>query len=60
MVQETFKHFKPIGATGKGINILRENGITEEPGVITGDQVGNFITTFIDAVAAQRHWNRNV
>lgn len=60
MVQETFKHFKPIGAMGAGIEILRKNGVTEEPGVITEDKAENFITKYIDAVAAHRHWNRNV
>ncbi|MBO0993699.1 catalase [Bacillus sp. SD088] len=60
MVQETFKHFKPIGATGEGIDILRTNGVTTEPGVITGDQPDNFITAYIDALTAHRHWNRNV
>lgn len=60
MVQETFKHFKPIGATGEGIDILHKNGVIAEPGVVTSDRTDNFITAYIDAVAAQRHWNRNV
>lgn len=60
MVNETFKHYKPIGATGEGIAILRENDVVDQPGVVTGEGPEDFLSGFVHAVSAHRHWNRNV
>ncbi|KXH84034.1 catalase [Sporosarcina sp. HYO08] len=57
-VDEAFSHYKPIGATHQGIQLLTLNKYTGEPGVITGNDVQRFSNDFIDAVAAHRFWNR--
>lgn len=59
-VTEAFNHFKPIGATHDGKKWLDANGYTGEPGVITGDSMKDFADSFVEAIAAHRHWNREV
>ncbi|WP_174615950.1 catalase [Virgibacillus ihumii] len=59
-VTEMFNHYKPIGATGEGIAILHEAGITDVAGVVTGEDVEQFLSAYVDAVSQHRHWNRNV
>ncbi len=73
-VQEAFKHYKPIAATGEGKRFLDAAGITAakahpeagpdadpQAGVVTG-KVSNRATTsaFIAAIAQHRHWNRGL
>jgi catalase len=59
-VTEAFGHFKPIGATHDGKKWLDANGYTGEPGVVTNDSMKSFADSFIDAIAAHRHWSREV
>jgi catalase len=76
-VAEAYKHAKPIGAFGEGVDLLRdaplddaklsENGLVEESGVVTLASPGNgngdldaFAEAFAKAVAAHRHFDRNV
>lgn len=60
MVHEMFKHYKPIGATGDGQKILESVNVTGEAGVVQNDITDSFLTSFIEAVAAHRHWDRQV
>ncbi|WP_404446435.1 catalase [Sutcliffiella horikoshii] len=57
-VEEAFDHFKPIGATHDGKQWLEKLEISGAPGVVSGDETDQFVTGFVDAVAAHRHWNR--
>jgi catalase len=73
-VDEAFRHNKPIGATGEGIELLeasRIKGVTVasvqgagkthvDQGVITtrGGNLSAFTTAFIQSIAAHRHWDR--
>ena len=68
-VTEAFRHFKPIGAAGEGAEVLQSL-----PGVAAGNVPGVVIDAggkgkgkdpdatqaFIDAVAAHRHWGREL
>ncbi|WP_100013086.1 catalase [Lentibacillus sediminis] len=56
-VSEAFSHFKPIGATNEGKQVL-DDAYTNEPGVITEDDVNRFVTRFADAVSQHRFWER--
>ncbi|MCC3372755.1 catalase [Cohnella sp. REN36] len=66
-VKEAFVHYKPIGATGEGTELLAACGtkmpVEGAPGVVVeqGDAAGDgFSGAFIEAVAAHRHWDRQV
>jgi catalase len=57
-IDEAFSHYKPIGATGEGIEWLRVNHLEGKPGVITGTDIGEFTEEFMEAIAAHRFWER--
>jgi catalase len=76
-VAEAYKHAKPVGGLGEGVDLLRDaplndatlsdNGLADESGVVTLASPGNgngdvqaFAEAFADAVAAHRHFDRNV
>jgi catalase len=59
-VKEAFAHFKPIGATHEGAQLLEEIGVNNASGVVTGEDMKTFTSEFINAVSAHRHWNREL
>jgi catalase len=85
-LDSAFRHFKPIGAMGEGVELLAGrnwNGLefSEKGGPVQSDQgvvtlrdangdagdsgdTGNtrdaFVTEFVEAVGAHRHWSRDV
>ncbi len=59
-VKEAFAHYKPIGATHSGKSLLEEAGVTNSPGVVMGENLTTFTKDFTAAVAAHRHWDRQV
>lgn len=59
-VSEAFKHFKPIGATGNGVELLKEQDIQSEAGVVSSDNAEQFAKAFSQAVAEHRHFERHL
>jgi catalase len=73
-LQDAFKHYKAIGATGAGVKLLDAAGITNakphpeagpdadpQAGVVTANTGGRkFAADFVAAIAAHRHWNRGL
>ncbi|MFD2043650.1 catalase [Ornithinibacillus salinisoli] len=59
-VMEAFMHYKPIGATHDGKKWLEENNIKKSKGVVATDNVQEFINSFTLAIAAHRHWDREI
>jgi len=65
-IDETYKHYKALGAVGEGVELLLAVGIlaTETgPGITASrdkDDIGNVADSFIQAVAEHRHWSRKV
>ena len=62
-VGEAFRHCKPIAALGEGVALLEgvRPGAAGAPGVVTsraGDDLAAFAQTFIGAIGAHRHWDR--
>ncbi len=72
-INEAFKHCKPIGATGDGVDLLVSSGIAgvnfaesgsavmTDKGVVTVRSPGansGFNGSFIDAIKEHRHWDR--
>ncbi|WP_337018814.1 catalase [Oceanobacillus massiliensis] len=59
-VKEAYTHYKAIGATHAGINVLQENSMLNAPGIITGDVNETFVSDFTEAITKHRHWSRAV
>jgi catalase len=71
-VAEAFKHGKPIGATGNGIELLKEariegvllakddSEVVVDRGVVTRAAGGSedFLAALKESIAAHRHWDR--
>lgn len=60
-VKEAFMHYKPIAATGEGVNWLQENNMAKGIGVVVKNSSNDdFIEKFMDSIIAHRHWNREI
>ncbi len=71
-INESYRHCKPIGAIGEGIDLILKSDIPEnitlsegeaqsDLGVVTArdtSNLDNFVGRFKDAVAQHRHWGR--
>ncbi|MEN1966758.1 catalase [Lentibacillus sp. N15] len=59
-IRESFSHYKPIGGSQEGKQWLKQLGICNSPGIVTDDNVNQFVDHFVDAIAAHRYWDRQV
>ncbi len=73
-VAEAYKHAKPLGAIGEGVELLREapfddvklsdDGLIDESGVVTlangNGELDGFADAFARAIAAHRHFDRAI
>ena len=69
-INEAFKHCKPIGASGEGVDLLNEaalkgvnlaeGSMVYDRGVVTtrSSDMGEFTQGLFDAIAEHRHWDR--
>jgi catalase len=65
-INETFKHCKTIGAIGEGAEVLQAarlpglelGGGGSSMGVVTASSADGFGASFIEALAEDRHWDR--
>ncbi|TGC09869.1 catalase [Methanolobus halotolerans] len=71
-INEAFRHCKPIGATGDGVDLLASSDVTgvefagdgtdvvSDKGIVTvrDPMDGGFNESFIAAIAQHRHWDR--
>ncbi|MET0405041.1 MAG: catalase [Cystobacter sp.] len=61
-VQEAYRHCKTIGVTQEASELLKAGGISPSaPGIVAGDKGarhGSFTSSFIEAIAEHRHWQR--
>ena len=58
-MNEAFRHYKPIGIAKNAKQFLLAQAELE-PGIIVADEEINFNEDFIAAIAAHRHWNREI
>jgi catalase len=60
LLQEAYRHYKPVGAWGSGVDTLTAAGIeTDVPGVFVADtMVKAFSNGLFDALARHRVWER--
>jgi catalase len=57
-VQEAFKHYKPMAASGEGADVFATAAINaDDPGVILAD-AGGAIDAFLAAIGKHRFWDR--
>ena len=59
-IEKAFEHYKAIGAIQYGIQWLDVGNMVNQPGIVAGEQVADVIEPFTQAVAAHRHWDREV
>lgn len=59
-VNEAFQHYKPIGVASTGVSFFDASDAEVGPGIVMADESNNFNNDFIAAVAAHRHWDRNI
>ncbi|MBD7984897.1 catalase [Sporosarcina sp. Sa2YVA2] len=59
-INETYKHYKPIGVASTGKTFFDASAAAEGPGVIADLDPSSFGKAFVDAVTAHRHWDRKV
>ncbi|MBP1156689.1 MULTISPECIES: catalase [unclassified Paenibacillus] len=59
-IDEAYAHFKPIGATHEGKQWLEDSDMAKSPGVVIGNETKKFANEFVDAIAAHRHWDRQL
>jgi catalase len=59
-IQEAFTHYKPIGATHEGRKWVEQSGLINKPGVIMGEETNAFVSEFLEAISAHRHWERQI
>ncbi|MCG3089505.1 catalase [Sporosarcina cyprini] len=58
-INETYRHYKPIGVASTGMELFEESDAKEGPGVVLDGHQG-FADRFIHAIAMQRFWNRKM
>lgn len=59
-IQVAFEHYKPIGVANSAAPYFQTNNRRNSPGVIFAENNANFHTDFINAVAHQRFFERQV
>jgi len=59
MLQEAYRHAKPIGSWGSGVSILTEASVPSGPGVLVADEADDaFAADLIEALGLHRVWQR--
>ncbi len=60
-VEETYKYFKAIAATGAGAELITAavGSTAGQPGIVTGAHSGAIAGAFVRAIAVDRHWTRS-
>ncbi|GGC88461.1 catalase-2 [Thalassobacillus devorans] len=59
-LKEALAHYKPIGATHEGVDLLKKAGIDDGLGVVINDDLKSYVKEFVAAIAEHRHWDREI
>ncbi|MBO1914484.1 hypothetical protein J4G37_57900, partial [Microvirga sp. 3-52] len=59
-INEAFKHYKPIGIATSGNTFFKASNAKKGPGIVFASEDDKFDKNFIEAVAKQRFWNRDI
>ncbi|WP_428961205.1 catalase [Micromonospora fluostatini] len=58
LVEECWRHAKAIGAWGAGVDVLRQAGVADTPGVVTATAAADVVDTVGGLLARHRVWER--
>ena len=59
LLQEAYRHAKPVGAWGTGLSILTEATVPSGPGVLVADSADDaFVSDLVQALGLHRVWSR--
>ncbi len=59
-IQEAYTHYKPIGSSFSGDQVITDLHLDGQVGVFTSEKGITFVDTFIQAIAKHRFWDRAV
>lgn len=59
-MNEAYKHYKPIAVASTGKKIFERSKGKSGPGIIVNGETSNYEKEFIKAIAAHRHWDREI
>ncbi len=57
-INEAFIHYKPIGASHQGRELIEYLNLPSNAGIVMGDAPSEFLEEFIKAISEHRFWNR--
>lgn len=59
-IEEPWEHFKPIAFTNNGSRFISMTSVHEGPGIVVEKNEHDFNQDYINALAKQRFWERNI
>lgn len=59
-INESFKHYKPIGIASTGASLFKTSHAKEGPGIIRAQSNSEFAEEFVMAITKMRFWNRKI
>lgn len=59
-INESFKHYKPIGFASTGVPFFELSNANAGPGIVFATDNPNFDIDFVKAIAQQRFWDREI
>lgn len=59
-INQAFRHYKPIGVATTGLPFFNASNAKTGPGVVVATGNADFGEKFVNAIAQQRFWNRDI
>ena len=59
-INESFKHYKPIGFASTGVPFFELSNAKVGPGIVFATDNPDFDNDFVKAIAQQRFWDREI
>lgn len=59
-IDETFKHYKPIGVATTGVSFFDASSAKAGPGIVFATNNVDFSKMFVQAITQQRFWGRDI
>lgn len=59
-INQAFRHYKPIGVAQSGMPFFNESSAKLGPGIVIATGNADFGKQFVDAIAMQRFWDRDI
>lgn len=59
-INQAFRHYKPIGVAQSGLPFFNLSGAKAGPGIVVSTGNADFGEQFVDAIAMQRFWDRDI